>query len=252
MFQFSNKKIICHLIPAALLAISSSVQAASVPVAFSFTITGGSSYILPELGLSVGDTLTGGFNYEDTTSGTVYNHPFIGNTTADYTNPISYVSLNLGSYSISGSTLTGAIDSSQMYFTDGVSVSEELPALGDEDLGSVLDNLTVATSLASPGSSSPSDNQMITGNGIYSVTSILLGFDFNQDAFTITDGTGIPAFDLDTLVTPGFAQITIGGTYSILGEFDYVSPVPLPAAVWLFGSAIFGFAGFSRFKKRAA
>jgi len=29
------------------------------------------------------------------------------------------------------------------------------------------------------------------------------------------------------------------------------SPVPLPAAVWLFGSAILGFVGFSRFKKKA-
>lgn len=30
-----------------------------------------------------------------------------------------------------------------------------------------------------------------------------------------------------------------------------VSAVPVPAAVWLFGSAIAGFAGFSRFKKKA-
>lgn len=34
-------------------------------------------------------------------------------------------------------------------------------------------------------------------------------------------------------------------------DLNSVSAVPVPAAVWLFGSAIAGFAGFSRFKKKA-
>jgi hypothetical protein len=35
------------------------------------------------------------------------------------------------------------------------------------------------------------------------------------------------------------------------GEIDVVSPVPIPAAVWLFGSGLLGLIGIARRKKAA-
>ena len=43
-----------------------------------------------------------------------------------------------------------------------------------------------------------------------------------------------------------FTQTGSGAGFSHSSEFGRVSPVPVPAAVWLFGTALIGFIGFSR------
>lgn len=64
------------------------------------------------------------------------------------------------------------------------------------------------------------------------------------------------SIDLSSL-SDGLLDVTVknsrGDFYfgkSILDvEFENLSPVPVPAAAWLFGSALLGFAGFSRHRK---
>jgi hypothetical protein len=58
------------------------------------------------------------------------------------------------------------------------------------------------------------------------------------------DGPSMGAWRSDDLLTGG------GKRGAGLSHFSaYTTPVPLPAAVWLFGAAILGMAGFSRRRK---
>lgn len=49
-----------------------------------------------------------------------------------------------------------------------------------------------------------------------------------------------------------YGEADIDAIGAISSAPPVVSTVPVPAAVWLFGTAIAGFAGFSRYKKKAA
>jgi len=40
-----------------------------------------------------------------------------------------------------------------------------------------------------------------------------------------------------------------GATFALAGALAPMSPVPVPAAVWLFGSGLLGLAGFARRRK---
>ena len=99
---------------------------------------------------------------------------------------------------------------------------------------------------------------------------------FDHLTFTVKSSTYYGVWDLDfTEIAPildgqGFTldfleDYTFAGMYN-MADFDFkdvshinvwardphlTSVVPVPAAVWLFGSAILGFAGFNRFKKKS-
>ncbi len=62
-------------------------------------------------------------------------------------------------------------------------------------------------------------------------------------------------FDFDIWPSPDWEQITFQGLRAgrnlLWIEIDTISTVPLPAAVWLFGSGLLGLIGFSKRKKAA-
>lgn len=72
----------------------------------------------------------------------------------------------------------------------------------------------------------------------------------------VKDGNHSPArylFDLAMLGWDGMQELDLenfwnsgGGAISHVAIFADVSPIPVPAAVWLFGTALLGFIGFSR------
>lgn len=74
-----------------------------------------------------------------------------------------------------------------------------------------------------------------------------------------TYGDGLDAGGYAELIVNGLTLLDCGSCFSSSYRLEFEVPesqtppnaVPLPAAVWLFGSAIVGFAGFSRYKKKA-
>ena len=66
-------------------------------------------------------------------------------------------------------------------------------------------------------------------------------------------GVDLVGFSLESICAiPNCNLITLGGERRFLtGSVASVSPVPVPAAVWLFGTALLGFVGMSRRRKVA-
>lgn len=101
------------------------------------------------------------------------------------------------------------------------------------------------------------------GTGLISEDLLELGLFTFFGSGAISDGAGEPLFDFDTgdfnplfqglenLFIEDFrVDFDLGpSNVSIEYEYDPVTVVPVPAAVWLFGSALVGFAGLSRRKK---
>ena len=72
---------------------------------------------------------------------------------------------------------------------------------------------------------------------------------------TVKDGRHLPArylFNLALLGWDGMADIVLenfwpgGGSISNFAIYGNVNPIPVPAAFWLFGTALLGFIGYSR------
>jgi hypothetical protein len=97
-------------------------------------------------------------------------------------------------------------------------------------------------------------NYFSSGQGIFNVVTDLSTYSFTVDllnttygffGFQATDGEHIISFnngrDLNFLAT-GFTDIQLGNTAA-------VNAVPVPAAVWLFGSALTGLFGFGKRKQ---
>lgn len=85
------------------------------------------------------------------------------------------------------------------------------------------------------------ENNLLSGEAIY------LRMDFNNVKF---DGTGtITSNDIDLTQSFIFLQNDTVGQYSTTPSTISFTVVPIPAGVWLFGSALFGLLGFSRRKK---
>ena len=87
---------------------------------------------------------------------------------------------------------------------------------------------------------------IVTNLSTYSFTVDLLNITYGFFGFHATDGEHIIAFnnggDPNQLAT-GFTDVQLGNTAS-------VSAVPVPAAVWLFGSALTGLVGIGKRKKK--
>jgi len=58
-------------------------------------------------------------------------------------------------------------------------------------------------------------------------------------------------FDSITFSNTGSSADYFGFDDFTIGSLEQVTPVPVPAAVWLFGSALFGLVGFSRKRSKA-
>ena len=64
---------------------------------------------------------------------------------------------------------------------------------------------------------------------------------YNPDAPVSGNGNGMPNFDY-TVFSPDFTN----GFFGPNMRFDAVAPVPVPGTLWLLGSGLLGFFGFSR------
>ena len=77
------------------------------------------------------------------------------------------------------------------------------------------------------------------------------GFTTDRQYFSIKQATEIWYFEN---TSGGSLTVELGtdtNNYSHWTEYGVVSPVPVPAAVWLFGTALFGLVGFSKRRKAA-
>ena len=85
------------------------------------------------------------------------------------------------------------------------------------------------------------ENNLLSGEAIY------IRMDFNNIKF---DGTGtITSNDIDLTQSIIFLQNDTVGQYSATPSTISFTVVPIPAGVWLFGTALFGLLGFSRREK---
>jgi len=90
---------------------------------------------------------------------------------------------------------------------------------------------------------------------------LIVELDFIVDEFSLLNPTsidqeGVAAFSIFSIFqAPPTIDLADGSTTAggFTGELfvTEISPVPVPAAAWLFGSALLGFFGFSRRKKAA-
>lgn len=82
------------------------------------------------------------------------------------------------------------------------------------------------------------------------MTEALTNYFLNAGIYTIlVGGASAPLFDTDGIT------LLNDGTYGVVASFmatPAVQPVPVPGAVWLFGSALVGLVGFGRRKNLAA
>ena len=99
--------------------------------------------------------------------------------------------------------------------------------------------------------------------GVFSVTGLATldgTVDFNfMNGFTPTKGDeftflnfGSKSGDFSSIIVPGFssaAYTEIVGPNSLTLEFNQAAPVPIPAAVWIFGSGLIGLIGIRRRKR---
>jgi len=116
------------------------------------------------------------------------------------------------------------------------------------------------------------DNSSFTGIGAEAISLITVDFTVGSQGFNISDDTqggGFPQINFQDGVFVGinfdavfqsfgfFRSSAALGTFdgfddnfgSISGTWDATTYVPVPAALWLFGSGLIGLAGFARRKK---
>jgi hypothetical protein len=107
-------------------------------------------------------------------------------------------------------------------------------ALADITMGNNSNQINTITYLAHANDFAAGDTETLNSfflqAGIYSL---------------VVGGASEPAFDIDG------TTLLNGGTYGVVANLS-VQPVPVPGAVWLFGSAIAGLIGFGRRKSIAA
>jgi len=85
---------------------------------------------------------------------------------------------------------------------------------------------------------------LIGGSSVWTNTTFALGYNFFDD---IKNGL-VVFIDSDALGTSPYWVVQVGSS-ELMGTIDPTNPVPIPGAVWLFGSGLLGLAGWRRVKK---
>ena len=219
-----------------LTFISSSLLAAvTVAPAFSATInfTGTIGFIEKDdgssmySGLTIGESFSGNLTYGDSS---------LDASAIDIVFPIS------ADYSFTGSPYGGFITNGSIS-TTGI---DSVVGIGDND--GMGDDAEIINNLYGPGSTTPST----------------IADTWNVDSSNGAKGFGLTLYSLDTLLftnldfqalspTLGDADFAIfyigdADNYLATGILTSVTAVPVPAAVWLFGSGILGLYGFAHKK----
>jgi len=206
-------KFICSVtVILASFFFANSVYATSVTVAFEgrVTIPGIPG---PSIGAVVDTPITGSFTYETTATPGPGSSP----TFQTYTGAISDLSINVGTATLF-----------------------EVNPLGFTDTLTVADNLTDQLFFT----------RTVTGPTVGGITPLSVEMSFNDPL-----GGALNSLSIPSAISPAFTnnQISIFfvgddqfSVTQLFGVIDQVAPVPLPAAVWLFTSAIAGLVAVRR------
>jgi hypothetical protein len=210
----------------ALVAVCCIGQAHAAPVTFDFTYTvtsvNGNISQLPPLGLpTVGQDYNVSFTFDDAAA-----LAFSNNGLAQYTN-----------------ALIGVDFSSIGYTGDLLGFSSTNTFVGNSVNGTSNDLFIGNSTKTGAGPSS-----LVNGSGI-SIRSFELvledeaGSVFTSESLSdaLATGLGTDLFSDATLLISNFSIEGINGSNTgIFGSIATASPVPIPAAAWLFGSALLG------------
>lgn len=214
---------------AMLIAISSSAHAQLITVQFEGTvdsISGNAAALI-----DIGNSFTGSYTYETSTPDTNAN-----TIAGDYTHAIQEITFTVGGFSF-----TKGIDLSPSFATDSILITNNgfgidldayaavVPVLSGSDVGDF--------------SASKFGFEMYLAGSTGSVyTDDSLPSDLNLASFQ--------SFDLGLQPTLQL-MFTDGGTKSTFASANIssISTVPVPAAVWLFGSGLISLIGVARRKK---
>jgi len=181
------------------------------------------------------------------------------------------------SYSVTNDGVTVTATGS---YVDGEGITQDVSAYMDSRWRN-LAGLGVCKTLSGGNQCNPGSDDNITHN---ETLTLLFDTTVSLDGLRFVDGEHFTNFngnfqirvnnDDSLLYTLSLAEFPLlGSTIDLIGTtFDFislagpnsgyqeefyintlnVSTVPLPAAAWLFGSALFGFAGLKRFRKKSA
>lgn len=98
------------------------------------------------------------------------------------------------------------------------------------------------------GNSSDIDS-LLSGGNMFSYDSTDFGSGVEGDILALAAASGFDASAQYVLFTPGSASFETGDDNDYLVWKGAVNPVPIPAAVWLFGSGLLGLVSIARRKK---
>ncbi len=195
------------------LILSSTANAAIVTVDWSGIVTS-----TPIAGtVDVNDAVTGSFSYDDTTAVT---SPF-GST------GLSYLTHHISSFSVNG--LSGSRDDQFLPVFDGTT-GDGIQSRGVS--GAYTGDLLAGFSVIELFVQFTDTTASVFSSTALPSTLNDTDFDIKFGLLRLSDSAGEVRFDVDSFTTSG------------------VAPVPVPAAVWLMGSALAGLVGFKR--KKAA
>jgi hypothetical protein len=230
--QKSKMKITSILFITSVLIMSASVNAATV----NFTGT------LGFIEIDNDSSTYSGFNIGDSFSGSfTYGNSFSDASSIDITAPISadysFTGVPYGGFIIDGSITTTGMNS--------------LLGIGnDDDMGDdavIINNLygagsTTATTATDNWSIDSSNSTQAFGLALYSLdTSLFSGLSFQVIPPTLGEA--------DYAIFYITEQDELGNSiYLATGKLTTISAVPVPAAVWLFGSGLIGLIGLARAK----
>lgn len=113
----------------------------------------------------------------------------------------------------------------------------------DAGLGNSLFDTTFGGAEGTVGSALGADFSVVSSSTDYDITATYI------DAIGVNGNTAVG--DIYRYLLIDFGQRAFTGTLQFIQDTDNladISPVPVPAAAWLFGSALLGFFGFSRRK----
>ena len=218
-----------------LLAISSSANAAPIYYVFDGTLNGidDSAGLAAEQNLTIGSTFRTVFLVDTQESGTETLLSMYPIQNQEYTQTLTDITSSIGT-------------STDYFYTDLIS-QPLLYGNSRGDLGTIEENYGyyfteqfLPDRFYLSGSNSPDTTGAITELTAYyqQLSELVVGKEFS---FKETASTGEGA---------AYLRTTLYGTVTLVNVTN-VAPVPVPAAVWLFGSGLIGLIGIARRKARS-
>jgi len=224
------------------LGVSAISQADSTPQAYLYTTTSNTGGIAENLYRA---------NAQSSATSTWYDQITVGGTANANGFVVLQFTLDLhGSTSVSPPDATSASIASRFFIDDRSRyISQQI--LGLDSPGTISDTIGFRPGDQiqlygdlTAGASALAGQKYVNVCNTFFCQQVAVGY--FSDSNAIADASNTAGFHIDVM--------TPGGSYSSLSGQSYLtaaSPVPVPAAVWLFGSGLVGLIGVARHKKNA-